>query len=287
MQAEAQEYLKKARTVQNVADKRGRLVQKAIRYLTCRERLAREEEMAHIKGTLDQPAWALKDLSAEGRANLTKRRNFLEDDLTENGPPTDIDGQTKDLLNFRIKELEEQIRDRMPTVEVMRRNPPGAVDMHRRWETSNKGKILEWKNLKRLLEPANDEKDFTNIELLRPSGLSPETAASFMMRAQIPGNFAMTPLAKANWPLGDPKVDTALKQAERQEVAEQMIVDGAARESEIEELKAALKEAQEKLAAKEIIKIQRARTKQAQRERMKKYWADRKAKTRSLEQQAT
>ena len=40
---------------------------------------------------------------------------------------------------------------------------------------------------------------------------------TFMPGAQIPGNFAMTPLAKENWPLGEPKVDTPLKQAQKRE----------------------------------------------------------------------
>ena len=283
--ADSEHYLEKARTVRNLADKRGKLVQKAIRYLTFRERRAREEEMASIKGTLDQPLWALKDISSQGRADLIKRRNFLEDDLADNGPPTDIGDKTQ--LYLRVKELRSEIQSCLLTQETMRRNAAGAVDAYNRGENSPqmKAKILEYKNLLRLIEPDNDEKDYTNIELLRPSGLSAETAATFMMNAQIPGNFAMTPLAKSNWPLGDPKVDTPLKQAERQEVAEEMIKDGVAQSHEIEELKAALKEAQERLAAIAQVEAKKEGKKKASQEasaRMKKYWADRKAKAGSV-----
>ena len=98
----------------------------------------------------------------------------------------------------------------------MRRNPPGAVDMHTKWEAQNKARIIEWKNLKRALDPENEEKDYTNVEMLRTSGMSPETAASFMMNAQIPGNFGMTALAKSNCPAGMPEngtLYTPMKQA--------------------------------------------------------------------------
>jgi hypothetical protein len=167
----------------------------------------------------------------------------------------------------------------------MRRNPPGAVDMHMKWERGNKAKIIEWKNIKRMLEPTNDEKDYTNVEMLRSSGMSPETAASFMINGQIPGNFAMTPLAKANWPAGMPEhgtTDSPVKQAERNEVLEAMVADGAIKSSEIEEMRAALKQLQESNAelklALEAKKDHKAEIKEKRIQAMAKARAARKAK---------
>jgi len=248
MQAEAEKYLKDVAQTQNVTDKRGKLIQRAVRYLTYKERKNREDEKNTIDGWLSQPAWVLKDMPAGIRGEHIRRRNALEEQLETYSAPTDIGGATKDVLHQRMKDLEDQIRTGMPSAEVMRRNPPGAVDMHMKWEKANKPKIIEWKNIKRMLEPNNDEKDYTNVEMLRSSGISPETAASFMINAQIPGNFGMTALAKANWPAGMPEhgtVDTPMKQAERNEVIKAMVEDKVIAPSEIEEMRAALKQLQE------------------------------------------
>ena len=251
-----------------------------MRYLTFRERKAREQEKDWIGGILNQPAWALKDLTSERRGNLVRRRNHLEDDLEENAPPTDLSGATKNSLYQEQKEIEAQIRDGMPTVEVMRRNPPGAVDMHIRWETRNKDRILRWKNLKRLQDPDNEEKDFTNVEMLRPSGITQGMATDFMMGAQIPGHFSMTPLAKANWPENMPEhgtVDSPMKHAEREEIVEAMVGQGLAKQSEVEELKAIIKELQAQVADHADKKSQKKANQDAARERMKKYWAKKNA----------
>jgi hypothetical protein len=248
MQAEAEKYLKDVAQTKNVTDKRGKLIQRAVRYLTYKERKNREDEKTTIDGWLSQPAWVLKDMPAGIRGEHTRRRNALEEQLETYSAPTDISGETKDVLHKRMKDLEDQIKTGMPTAEVMRRNPPGAVDMHMKWEKANKPRIIEWKNIKRMLEPTNDEKDYTNVEMLRSSGMSPETAASFMMGAQIPGNFGMTPLAKANWPAGMPEhgtVDTPMKQAARNEVIVAMVEDKVIKPGEIEEMRAALKQLQE------------------------------------------
>lgn len=257
MSAEAENYLEKVKQTKNVTNARGKLVQAATRYLTHKERKNREEEKGWINGILSQEPWALKDLSAERRGDLVRRRNALEEQLETYGPPTDINGETKDAIYARAKELEADIKEGMPSAEVMRRNPPGAVDMHMRWEKAKKDKIIEWKNIRRLLEPDNDEKDYTNVEMLRSAGITRDMAASYMMEAQIPGHFAQTELAKANWPLGEPKADTVLKQAERQEIAEDMIAKGEAKPDDREELLAIIKDLQSKLDAKAETKTKR------------------------------
>ncbi len=248
---ETEQVMERLRQNHNVTDNRGRILAKQTRFLTFKERTARNDELKFISGTLNQPAWVNKGLTGETMKTLTKRRNHLEDDLKDNAPP-EIESATRDALYIYQKDLEEKIAEGMPTQEVMDRNPVGAVDMHTKWEQANKARIRTWKNVCRLIEPDNDQKDYTNVERLRKSGLTPDMAASFMMTGQLPGNFAMSPLAKANWPLGEPKIDTPLKTAERIEVADEIIAKGYVPESQHEELKAELKKLQEQVSLKDI-----------------------------------
>lgn len=117
------------------------------------------------------------------------------------------------------KGVQELIRDVITPAllphSVMRRNPAGAVGKFMRQEMSKpiKSAILTAKRALRALEPENPDPDYTNMEQFRPEGTDPNGTATFMPGAQIPGNFAMTPQAKANWPLGEPKVETPLKRA--------------------------------------------------------------------------
>ena len=169
METEAQTYLEKVRQTTNAVNKRGKLIQKATRYLTWKERKNREDEKAWIDKTLSQEPWVLKDMTAEQRGNLIRRKNDLDEQLEQYAPPTDISGETKDALHKRLKEIEGIIQPCLLSGEVMRRNPAGAVDAYNKGENSPvmKRLIIERKNILRLLEPTNDEKDYCNIELLQ------------------------------------------------------------------------------------------------------------------------
>ena len=217
MNTETETILAEVKNVTNEAVE-GQIVKRATRYYTFNERQTREEEMKRIDDQLKAPSFVQAGLSAEGRQHLAKRQQSLKRELIKCAPPV-TSGETKDALNVRRKELETSIKVGMPTQEQMRRNPVGAVDQHRRWERANKNAVLEWKNIKRVLERDSDDRDLSNVETLRPSG-APQSVATFMADAQIPGHFAMTPQAKDNFDEifpNSPKVDTPLKQAERQE----------------------------------------------------------------------
>lgn len=288
MNTEAETILQKARITRNIAGEGGMLTQRATRYLTVKERAQRETEKREIDSTLAQPTWARKDLLPSRLERMNKRKLSLDRDLKENAPPI-VSGETKDHLVKRLNDLNEEIRVGMPSHEVMRRNPPGAVGMHDRWQAASKSKVIERKNILKVLDRDNEDPDYLSVEMLRPSGLSPEAAATFMVNAQIPGNFAMTELAKANWPLGEPKVDTAMAQAERREIAEGMAADGTIKPEEVEEMKEELKKLRLELAskserdeskqyAKDALKLKKKENAEASRARMKKYWADKRAK---------
>lgn len=91
----------------------------------------------------------------------------------------------------------EMANDGMPTQAEMRRNPPGAVDKHRRWEARNKPRVKEWKNLRQRLAVSGalpdclpDSTDAASIERFRPSHHSGEMNLDV---AQIPGKTFIMP----------------------------------------------------------------------------------------------
>ena len=216
MESATEQLLQDVAHVTNTADKRGRVIKRATNYLKTREIEGVNQELKGIEAQLAPTNIGRQAISADGLKHLSERRSFLQDKLEDHSAP-ELTGEAKDALNTRLNDLNARIRVGMPTHEDMRRNPAGAVDQHRRWEKLNKSAVLERRNILIALNPGDDSKDLTNIDMIRPH--APNVgAATFMPDAQIPGVFAMTPAAKENWPLGEPKVDTPLKQAERAEV---------------------------------------------------------------------
>lgn len=218
---ETQEILTKVAHVTNEAHK-GKVVNPATRFSTKRERDELHKELKQIESVLEAPTWVTQDsLTPRLQEELYARREDLQEQIETVTPPK-LSGNAKDALTKRLSELEADIGAAMQPEEVMWRNPTGSVDRYRRGEgsTTIKNKILERRNILIALEPESDDVEFTSTELLRPTLANRGDAATFMANAQLPGHFAMSPLAKANWPLGEPKVDTPLKQAERREAEE-------------------------------------------------------------------
>ena len=98
------------------------------------------------------------------------RARRLKKQLADYSPPESLPGPTKDALYKRSKELEGKILEGMPSHEEMRKNPAGMVDKHMSWEAGNKKRLLEWKNIQKMLEPDSAAKDLSNFERLRPQG---------------------------------------------------------------------------------------------------------------------
>lgn len=143
--------------------------------------------------------------------------------LNEQAPRRIEEPQRRDAVARLTQEvIRDVITPALLPTSVMRRNPAGAVGKFMRGEASPaiKQAILTAKRGLRALEPENPDPDYANMEQYRPEGTDPNGVATFMPGAQIPGNFAMTPLAKANWPLGEPTVETPLAQAKAAETTE-------------------------------------------------------------------
>lgn len=161
----------------------------------------------------DQYAEQAKDRynEAPGLASAAVRKH---DKMIEAQSPEPLTGAEKDLLTRRKTELEASIREGMPTREEMWRAPMGAPYAHLKWEKAKKRDILEWKNVNIQLEPDSDDPNLSNVERLRPEK-GVRAYHGFEPDGVMPGHLAMSPTAKANWPLGEPTADTALKQAAR------------------------------------------------------------------------
>ncbi len=138
-------------------------------------------------------------------SNIKKAKHTLN---TQSPEP--LTGKEKDTLFALEKKLIDRIRTNMPTEEVMRKNPAGAVDWHQRWEKANKPLIRMWKNIKLQLNPDNTDKDLANIERYRPSGAQNRLRTD----AQIPGSISYGDIPDELWPFESPK-NTALAQAKR------------------------------------------------------------------------
>lgn len=193
MDSEKDKILAEVKQTRNVRNKKGKLVQKAKRYLTKAERDDRQQHVDRMKTQLRQPTWVNNALDGNAPQTLAKGIRAMEDDLEENSPPV-LDAPTRDALAMRQRELREKIKEGMLTHEEMRRNPPGAVDRHRAWEAQNTDRILEYKNVCRALDPDSDAKDLASIEVFRPSH-----PFVYNSNSQIAGHFAYSDVPQENW----------------------------------------------------------------------------------------
>jgi hypothetical protein len=173
-----------------------------------------QEELRRQEQMVVAPAYVTGHSRGAAQQRARQLRRFLDEGapkaITEPGRANQVKALTDQLVA-------DVIQPALLSRAQMRRNPAGAVGHHLRTEASKpfKQAALQWKRAMRALDPENADPDFTNYERFRAEGEGPNGAATFMVGAQIPGHLAMTPQAKANWPLGDPTVDTALKQAIR------------------------------------------------------------------------
>jgi len=223
MNTETEKIIADIKNVKNVANKHGKIVKPAVRYLRPHEEEALKEESKRYEEILAMPTWATKDIGNDRLKQMRQRQINIQQDLEENCVPR-ISGSDKDAVQKLCLELEGEIKQGMIPTEIMRRNPVNAVDDFRRWNKKTKDKHLMWKKCKRLLDPDSDDKDQGNIETLRPSMLNP-SQSTFMVNAQIPGQMAYSNVPKENWDetFGKPNINSPLQQAEKREYEERIV----------------------------------------------------------------
>lgn len=151
-----------------------------------RETQVREcrEELSRLDGMLNAPPHIRSRVDVQ---EAHRRRGRLRREL-EAQTPQPYDAREKDAAVRRFHQLGEEIKVGMPSSEVMRRNPPGAVQQHQAWERRNKKKVLERKHIGLRLHATGDldpvlGEAAINIELLRDHSTGRDLA---MDGAQIP-----------------------------------------------------------------------------------------------------
>ena len=143
-------------------------------------------------------------------AALIRNRRIRTQKQLETQSPEPLTGKEKDKLALLEKKLREKITHNMPTEEVMRKNPAGAVDWHQRWEKANKKLVRMWKSCRIQLNPDSSDKDLANIDRYRPSGQTDRMRTD----AQIPGLMSYGNIPEELWPFPEPQ-NTALAQVQR------------------------------------------------------------------------
>jgi len=168
---------------------------------------AYREELDRCESILSAPRFVQADRNNAAIRALQLRKMLAD----QSARPIESEYVKAEVNRLTSEVMEKIIQPSMLPRSVMRRNPQGAVSTYMRRESSPlvKRAILTWKRARFALDPNTDNMDHANIELYRPEGGGNDGAATFMADAQLPGNFAMSPLAKENWPLGDPTAKTA------------------------------------------------------------------------------
>ncbi len=178
------------------------------------EEYTREKE--RLEGIVGNPAWVTGANRSKAAQQARELATMVDSQIAK-----PVQGAKKDeVARLAHEVMETVIRPALVPREDMRRNPAGAVGRFMREENAKpiKQAVQHWKRAQLALEPGNEDPDLANVERFRPERIHDTGgAATFMPGAQIPGNFAMTPQAKANWPLGEPTVETPLKTAQKRE----------------------------------------------------------------------
>lgn len=188
---------------------------------------AYQEERDRLHAIVTAPPY----VTGADRGHATKRFRELDGMLKTQAPRPIEDVTLRNRVHQLATALKEEIRSAMLPREVMRRNPAGAVDTFLRQENhpATKRKILTWKRAMFALDPTTDDRDHANLEKIRPE-LTTQGTSGFMADAQIPGHFAMSPQAKANWPEGMPPqgtVNSALAQVQARETKPKRVMSEA------------------------------------------------------------
>jgi len=171
--------------------------------------LLRHHQREDLKHEIEQADEMLKHAKPDERGVILAGRDRTKRQL-ESQSPQPLTPKEKDTLHALEKKLRSKIVENMPTQEVMRKNPPGAVDWHMKWEKQKKKLIRMWKNVTIQLNPDNSDRDLSNIERFRPVGQLDHMRGD----AQIPGYISFGNIPDEDWPFEAPQT-TALAQVKK------------------------------------------------------------------------
>lgn len=154
------------------------------------------EQRSSLRREINQLEWAINGKSMMDGADtggirvgghapepeLARENQARLETMLHEGTPPETSDVEKNYLYREMKGLEAKIQDGMPTDKQMREASAANVDHHIAWEHHNISNILKWKQIRRILDPENDQGSFLNIEVLRPihkDGYTPVNTEKF------------------------------------------------------------------------------------------------------------
>ena len=179
-----------------------------------------QAEVDRLERMASQPA----EFAGSARGFAQRRLRQIRQMVDQNAPKKITEPQRQARVHELTKRvLTDVIVPRLITKAESDRNPPGAVGYqlrHGEFSKPFKRAAMTWKRGMLALDPTADggDPDFTNYARYQPQGLNPNGISQYMPGAQRPGHFAMSPLARANWPF-ESEPDSPLKQAQEREGA--------------------------------------------------------------------
>ena len=150
--------------------------------------LLRPEQVQSAKDEIKNLEAKLVNKHIEDKGEVQRQLRRARKDFESQLPRPPENPVEEDRMVMRSKELISQITAGMPSMEEMRKNPPGSVDKHRAWEKRNKPRIMEWKHIMLRLTAGSGDRDAANLEKHRP-----RTSTLSMDNAQIPGKQIYLP----------------------------------------------------------------------------------------------
>ena len=148
----------------------------------------RPNQVSEIENEKQVILRTLEGRDVQDRGNLTAHIGRIDRQLEEQAPP-DLTGEQRDQAVKENREIEARLVPLMPSDAEMRRNPPGVVGRHKKYDKASKSKkyfkegdIFRWKDNRLALHKGDDDPDVANFELMRPL----DNMGS-MEGAQIPG----------------------------------------------------------------------------------------------------
>jgi hypothetical protein len=160
------------------------------------------DEITNEKRVIEHTLTNQRDV--QDRSNLQAHLRRIDQQIADQAPP-DLTGEERDKKVRECREIEERLVPLMPSDEQMRRNTPGTVGQHNRFDAASKstayfeeGDIFRWKDNQLALHKGDNDPDIANFERMRPL----HNNAS-MLGAQIEGTqyhgTNPSPAYKAGW----------------------------------------------------------------------------------------
>ena len=181
--------------------------------------ILRPAQMAEHYNDLRHAEADLENPKVQDKGAVRQRVGNLKRQYESQAPRPITDGRLKDALEKEANQLLSEILPGMLSQEEMRKNPPGSVDKHLRWERVNKPKIIRWKKIRCVQNADNSDphtwdRDAANLEQYRPAGPQDK----FRADAQITGKMSYVSVPEENWQQAFGRVNpenSALEQAKR------------------------------------------------------------------------